>query len=149
MTASTNNKLVGLRINSLTHSARKSRGQMTHIHGIWYVTPWRLCGKVPGSLEKRKLESKLDEAQQEDPKKKDLPLADDNDDGESFNESLIFFSVSWTHQCPCKRLFLWKYCYSNKLRQKPPWYVVDDSYNVPQPWVIRNLIVSWHNEESN
>ena len=79
MTPATNDKSVGLRICSLTRSARKPRGRMTHIRGIRYVTPRRLCDKLlPGSLKKRKLEeSKADMMENEDSKKKDVALGDD------------------------------------------------------------------------
>ena len=53
------------------------------------MTPQRLCDKVPASLEKRNLESKLNEAQQEDSKKKDLPLADKNNDSAALVEVTI------------------------------------------------------------
>ena len=51
---------------------------MARICGIRYVTPRRLCDKLlPGSLKKRKLESKADMMEHEDSKKKDVPLGDD------------------------------------------------------------------------
>ena len=118
MTPATNDKSVGLCMCSLTHSARKPKGGMTHIRGIWYVTPRRLCDKFPGSVEKRKLESKLDMAEQENSKKKDIPLGDNASFSCESDNSL------WFIHCPHSA------CYIAK-KQRKQWLRLPNSPDTP------------------
>ena len=58
-----------------------------------------------------------------------------------FNErfDIFHFAVSWTHQCPWKRLLFWKQCNSNTSHKKTPWSVFDENSNVFS--IIRYLVL--------